>query len=158
MVLRVGCESVVGASRSIERERNKKSSHTISHSNTGINRKVQLKPKKWSFEKGKDGMPRRVATEVLLVLKWGGVSVQLDSTPTPLFLHSNTTHAFEFKHSSNYHRFSRNEVSFKRLTSVTHFDRPCIQTMMCWDLDCCVFTARSDMISRFTPVMRDDVS
>ena len=39
----------------------------------GINRKVQLKPKKWSFEKDKNGIPRRVATEVLLVLKWGGV-------------------------------------------------------------------------------------
>ena len=34
----------------------------------GINRKVQLKPKKWSFEKDKNGIPRRVATEVLLVL------------------------------------------------------------------------------------------
>jgi inositol-hexakisphosphate/diphosphoinositol-pentakisphosphate 1-kinase len=39
----------------------------------GINRKVQLKPKKWSVEKDKDGVPRRIATEVLLVLKWGGV-------------------------------------------------------------------------------------
>ena len=38
-----------------------------------MNRKVQLKPRKWKVEISAHGVPRRVATEVLLVLKWGGV-------------------------------------------------------------------------------------
>ena len=61
----------------------------------GINRKVQLKPKKWSFEKDKNGIPRRVATEVLLVRKCSSVC-----RPTIHFHNSEHNH-------SRYRRISK---------------------------------------------------